>query len=223
MPATAAISAQPLVTRRGPTPELGPAMRAISPRWQAAVEALFLSNGRQAEALRLAGYQGKPESMDVMASRLFGDERVRAAIREECRKRIDITEPELITTVRSILRDENAKDADRLKAAALFWDRSNPVESKLKIDVQHHVTDAERDIQHYRALKNIGAPQEAFLARFGPHGIARVEAMILAEESKRREIEGSNTIDADYQEITVEEPAEPVPEIFDEEFLEELL
>jgi hypothetical protein len=216
----------PPVPQRGPTPELGPAMRAISPRWQAAVEALFLCNGRQAEALRIAGYVGTPQSIDVMASRLFGDDRVRAAIREECRKRIDITEPELITTVRSILRNPEAKDADRLKAASMFWDRSNPVENKLKINVEHHVTDAERDVKHYYALKKLGGPHEAFIARFGPHGIARVEAMILAEEAKRREIEGSaTTIDASYQKIVpaFEEPTEPVPEIFDEEFLEELL
>ncbi len=200
-------------------------MRAISPRWQAAVEALFLCNGRQADALRIAGYVGTPQSIDVMASRLFGDERVRAAIGEECRKRIDITEPELITTVRSIMRDPAARDADRLKAASLIWDRARPIETKLKVDVQHHVTDAERDIQHYRALKKIGAPQEAFISRFGPHGVARVEAMILTEEARRKEIENGTTIEGEYSEIipTFEEPTEPVPEMFDEEFLEELL
>ena len=200
-------------------------MRAISPRWQAAVEALFLCNGRQADALRIAGYAGTPQSIDVMASRLFGDERVRAAIGEECRRRIDITEPELITTVRSIMRNPDAKDGDRLKAASMFWDRARPVESKLKIDVQHHVTDAERDVQHYHALKKLGAPHEAFVTRFGPHGVARVEAMIVAEEAKRKEIENGTRIEGEYSEIipTFEEPTEPVPEIFDEEFLEELL
>jgi hypothetical protein len=141
-----------------------------------------------------------------MASRIFGDDRVRQAIKEECAKRIDGCEPELLAIVRRIMHDGNEKAGDRLRAAAMVWDRANPVMTKHKIEVEHHMTDDERDIQHYRGLKAIGAPPEAFLARFGPNGLPRVEALILAEEAKRREIEGSNTIDdVEYEEISQDE------------------
>jgi hypothetical protein len=180
-----------------PTPELGQAMRALHPRWQRAVTALFLTNGDRTKALRLAGYQGKAESLRVMASRLFADDRVRAAIREEASKNIDVAEPEMLGTTLSILRNVGERASDRLAAVRMIWDRSNPVVSKHKLEITHHLSNDERDIQHYRALKKLGATPDAFVARFGPHGIARVQALILAEEAKHREIEG-DTIEAEY-------------------------
>jgi hypothetical protein len=185
-------------------PEWGPAMRVLPARWRRAVEALFLTDGDRSKALRMAGYTGKPESINVMASRIFGDPRCRSAIKEECTKHIDITEPETISIVRNIMRDIGEKATDRLRAAAMMGDRGNPVMTKHQITVEHHMTDDERDIQHWHALKKLGAPQDAFLARFGPHGVARVEALVLAEEQKRREIEGGAgpTLNGvEYQEI----------------------
>jgi hypothetical protein len=104
----------------------------------------------------------------------------------------------------------------------MIWDRSNPVVSKHKLEITHHLSNDERDIQHYRALKKLGATPDAFVARFGPHGIARVQALILAEEAKHREIEG-DTIDTDYE--VLEESVSPTtkrgtPElVFDEDLL----
>jgi hypothetical protein len=63
-------------------------MRALNPRWQKAVVALFLTDGSRAAALQMAGYKGKPNSIYVLASRIFADDRVRAAIREEAGKQI---------------------------------------------------------------------------------------------------------------------------------------
>jgi hypothetical protein len=85
-----------------PTPELGPAMRALHPRWQRAVTALFATNGDRSKALRLAGYKGTPDSMRVMAHRIFADDRVRAGIREEANKYIDVAEPETRARWRSM-------------------------------------------------------------------------------------------------------------------------
>lgn len=184
--------------KRDPVPELGPAMRVLPEKWQKAVDALFLVDGDRSKALRLAGYVGKPASINVMASRIYADDRVRRAIREECDRRIDTCEPELIAVTRTILHDVGEKANDRLRAAAMLWDRSNPVVHKHQIAVEHHLTDDERDIQHYHALKNLGAPHEAFLSRFGPNGIARVEAFIAAEEAKRRQIEAP-VIDVEYE------------------------
>src|SRR5215470_20422670 len=123
---------------REPVPELGPVMRVLHPRWRKAVLALFDSNGDRTMALRLAGYKTpRPESLNEMASRIFADQRVRLAIREECVARIDGAEPELIELVRKIMHDANEKANDRLRAAAMLWDRSNPVVNKHKVEVTH--------------------------------------------------------------------------------------
>ncbi len=168
-------------------------------------------------ALRLAGYKTpKQESLHVIASRVFADSRVRLAIREECVARIDGAEPELIELVRNIMHDPEEKATDRLRAAAMMWDRSNPVVQKHKIDVTHHLSVDEIEIQHYRGLKRIGAPPQAFVDRFGPNGLASVEALIVAEESKARAIENGTTLDdVDYTEV------EPIPEL-DGEYDEEI-
>ena len=117
-------------------------------------------------------------------------------------RRIDISEPELYSVTMGILHNTQEKAADRLRAVSMVWDRANPVMSKHKIEVEHHLTQPELEMQHYRALQKLGAPRDAFIARFGPNGLPRIEQMIAADEAKRREIEG-NTIDADYEELEV--------------------
>jgi len=228
----ALMSNLPARQNREPQPELGPHMRALHPRWQRAVLGLFLTNGNRSKALQLAGYNASSgRSLANMASRLFSDERIRLAIQEECRKRIDTSEPELIATTLAIMRNGGEKAADRLRAADMMWSRANPVQTKHAITVEHHLNSDERDIQHYRALKSLGAPLDAFVARFGPNGLPRVEAMVIAEEQKRREIEGGTTIEATFDEVDEEQPAaavaqapdEPEPEPADEMFDEELL
>jgi hypothetical protein len=178
-------------------------MRLLPPQWARAVDALFLSGGDRSKALVIAGYEGKPASINVMASRIFGDARVRAAIKEECLYRIDASEPELYAITMNILRDTGEKAADRLRAIEMVWSRANPVMTRHKIEVEHHMTDDERDIRHWHALKKLGATADAFLARFGPNGLPRVEALVLAEEAKRREIESGTTIEGEViEEVT---------------------
>jgi hypothetical protein len=62
------------------------------------------------------------------------------------------------------------------------------------------MTDDERDIRHWRALKKLSAPESAFLARFGANGMARVAALVLAEEARLREIEAP-VIEAEYEAV----------------------
>jgi len=169
---------------------------------------LFVAKGNQTKAIELAGYEGKPESLRVTAHRIFTQDSVRAAIAEQMRSRIDISEPEVFEIVASIMRDPKAKEADRLRASAMLWDRSNPVMTRHEIVVSHQMSDEERDIRHWLALKKIGSPQSAFLARFGPNGIARVEAMVRAEEAKRRELE-AGTINVEYEEVMPDAQAPP--------------
>jgi hypothetical protein len=201
---------EPLIPVKPPTPrlvdepdpdgELGPAMRALSPQRRAAVRALFKTKGNRSAAARLAGYKGTPRNLASHASRIFAQPGMRAAIKEECARHIDISEPELIEVTMGILRDKKEKAADRLRAIGMVWDRANPVMTKHKIEVEHHLTSDERDIQHYLALKKLGAPHDAFLRRFGANGLARVEALVLAEEARRRQIEGK-IIETEYERI----------------------
>jgi hypothetical protein len=119
-----------------PQPELGPCMRSLPPRWQRAVTSLFISGGNRTEALRLAGYNHKSRnSLSVAACRLFQDARVRKAVREVAAEIIDTAEPELIETTFAILRDTTTDPKNRLAAARLLWDRSRPVMTQHRVEV----------------------------------------------------------------------------------------
>jgi hypothetical protein len=134
-----------IVQSREPQPEFGPAMRALPLRWQRAVTALFVTKGNRSAALRAAGYKAKPNSLHVLASRIFADDRVRAAVREVAARMIEIAEPELLATTLDIMRDTDNRAADRLAAARMVWDRANPVLNKTKIEVEHHLSSDELD------------------------------------------------------------------------------
>jgi hypothetical protein len=185
--------------------ELGPCMRALpSNRWRAFVECLLLEppgHGAQTNAARRAGFghaRTSPLNMAKIASRSMRDDRIVAAIGEECRKLLRGGAPDAVKALQNLVR--NPEHRDHVRGIALVLGRTDPEIQQHKIEVEHYVTNEERDIQHYRALKKLGAPAEAFLARFGPNGLARVEALILAEEAKRREIEDTGTtIVAEYE------------------------
>jgi hypothetical protein len=181
--------------------EIGPAMKALSSRHRDAVRALFDNNGNRTAALRQCGYGGSPKNLNSHASKFFSDRRIRAAIKEECLSRIDICEPELIALTMKMAKDKKTRPADRLRAIAMCWDRSNPVMTRHKLEVEHHLSSDERDVQHYLALKKIGAPADAFLRRFGANGIARVEALVLAEDARRRQLDGGETIEGECEEV----------------------
>jgi hypothetical protein len=94
---------------------------------------------------------------------------------------------------------------DRLAAVRIIWDRANPVINRTKLEIEHHLTNDERDISHYRALQRLGAPQDAFLVRFGHTGMARVQALIAVEDSKVKQLaDKSDVIDGEFEEVEVE-------------------
>ena len=136
-----------------------------------------------------------------MASRIFADDRVRKALREEMDRRMDTYQPEMLGVTLEIVRDIATRPMERLRGAAMIWDRINPIQSRHLVQVEHHLSSDERDVEHWRALKKIGAPNETFLARFGANGLPRVEALVLAQEAKRRVIDDGATIETDYEEM----------------------
>jgi hypothetical protein len=184
------------VTSNEPLPEFGPCMRALHTRWQRAVLALFETRGNKTAALRIAGYKSDNlNSIKATAWKLFADPRMRAAVREVALSYIDLAEPELLPLVFEIMRDSKVKAADRLKAAAMVWDRANPVLHKTKVEVTHTLSIDETDMQHYRALQKLGAPKQTFLDRFGVNGLPRVEALVASDDAKHQAIE------AEYHEV----------------------
>jgi hypothetical protein len=179
-----------------PVAEFGPAMRALHPRWQRCVIGLFLTvsqrhpRGNKTQALRYAGYKSDNlNSIKATAQKIFSDARVKAAILEEAANHLASTAPEMLGHVLGVARSTKAKDADRLAAARIYLDRALPLMTTHRVQVEHHLSVDQTDIEHYRALQKLGAPQSAFLARFGHNGLARVEAMVAAEDAKHRLIE----------------------------------
>ena len=109
-------------------------------------------------------------------------------------------------TTFEILRDTTQSAKDRLMAARMIWDRANPVITKHKVDVEHHLSSDELDVSHYRALQRIGAPMSAFLARFGHNGLARVQAMIAAEDARQKQLTNqADVVEGEFQEVSDDE------------------
>jgi hypothetical protein len=110
IPLTAPASSEIDVSPHEPVPELGPAMRALAKGRDGAL----YTKGNRSAALRLAGYGAKTPSMRVMASRMFADPRMRAAIREVASHMIETAEPEL-TTGNHLVRSRGARPAPNIE------------------------------------------------------------------------------------------------------------
>jgi len=185
-----------------PLPKFGPAMRALRPQQQRAVLALFQARGNRSAEMRMAGYSQKSaKSIKSHASSFFQQDNVRAAVREVAEREISLAEPELLALVWEIARDASASPRDRLRALAMVWDRANPVLNKHQIQVGVHLSADDVDVQHYRALQKLGAPQEAFLERFGVNGLPRVRALVSADDTKAAK---QDAIETEYTEVTNE-------------------
>jgi hypothetical protein len=180
-----------------PASEFGPAMRVLPVRWQRAVVGLFLNGGNMTAAYKAAGFASTTsKSVKSCAWRLFNDARVKAAVLEEAANHISSSAPEMLSVVAGIARSVKAKDADRLSAARIYLDRGLPLTTTHKIEVEHHLSVDQTDMEHYRALKKLGAPQSAFLDRFGANGLDRVVQLVAADDAKHKVIE------ANYEEVT---------------------
>jgi len=83
----------------------------------------------------------------------------------------------------------------------MLWNRANPVLHKHQIQVGVHLSADEIDIQHFRALQQLGAPQEAFLNRFGINGLPRVKALVSASDNKDSK---PQLIEGEYKDVTSE-------------------
>jgi len=182
---------------REPTPELGPAMRALpNDRWRAFVEFYLLGTftnhrknnfGPQAQAARKAGFGGPKTTPKIMAQlgwKLMRDDRIIAAVAEESRKLLRSGAPEAVKAVRDGVRDPTHKDHARFVAMTL--DRTDQLESHQTIDVIHkHIDRDQEEIEEFRAVKQLGAPREKLIEIFGGNGLERLERLEAADTAQR--------------------------------------
>jgi hypothetical protein len=171
-----------------PDGEHGPAMMALIPRHRECVLELFRTKGNRSQALKNCGYcvGSSDHNLWAQASRFFGRADVKAAMREVCNAWVDSAEPGVIAAVEELLHSEKVKPGDKLKAAALLWDRSNPVTIRSEMSVEHRVDDRYADtLAHLRYLLSLRTPHEGLVSAFGFSGLGRYMKMI--EEQDRRD------------------------------------
>jgi hypothetical protein len=205
--------------------ELGPAMRALNPRWRAFVEFYLLETftnshkanyGAQARAARKAGF-GSPKTttraMAHMAWRLMRDDRIIAAVAEESRKLLRAGAPEAVKAVHAGIRNPDHKDHARFVAMVL--DRADPVESKQLIEVTHKHLDPDQEaLEELRALRSLGTAPEKLIELFGTNGLDRLERIEAADTNRRaREAKVIDHIAVAPDEEVIEVATEEAPEV----------
>lgn len=114
------------------------------------------------------------------------------------------------------MHDKDQKTTDRLRAVSMLWDRSNPVATKHQIEVKHTLSVEETEIEHFRALKRMGASENAFLDRFGINGLPRVRALVEAEDGKVESM--GEIIEGEAEEVPIDDIT---PSPVEEEYLDD--
>jgi phage terminase small subunit len=169
--------------------QLGPAMRALpNDRWRDFVTNIVSdpSYGTFTRAARKAGFgrKSRPVTLAKFAYRLSHDERIVAAIREECCKTIRVAHPEAARALLNLIRDPAHKDHGR--AIGMILDRVDPVISRHDIEVTHRVIDPDQEaLEELRALRQLGTSREKLLELFGGNGLARLERLEASDMEHR--------------------------------------
>jgi DNA-directed RNA polymerase specialized sigma24 family protein len=177
---------------RVPEEGLGPAMQAINPAQRAYVIARVFEGLTQARAAEAAGYSAStPDTAKVAGYRLEHDERIQAAIAEECRK---LMRSEGANSVRAIIRvrdNPKAKHSDVVKAAEALLDRCGlGAVSQHHHLVEHRLTEEQQDRKILALAAELGLDKQS-------------AQKLLIDPSKV-------IVDAEFTEVSPAEP--PTPE-----------
>jgi hypothetical protein len=190
---------------------LGPAMRALNERSRLFVEFYLLEistsknkdfRGAQAAAYRKAGFGGAkatPINMARGASRLLKDERMVAAIREQLLKGArGEASAEAYQAIVNMVRDP--EHPGHARAAALIYERMDPLVTTSKLEVTHRHVDADQEaLEELRALRELGVTREVILEQFGENGLVRLERLESADNLRRAQ--EAKVIDGEAVEI----------------------
>jgi len=188
-------------------PSYGPAMTALNPRQRIFVDLKMRGEPgphNTSAAVLGAGYltpDADPKLVAASAHKLLSNPKVVDALIEVSRQMIRTDGPEAVATVREILRDKSAKGSDRLKAASMVLDRTDPTEQK--IAVTHEQIDHEKDLLAYlRHRMSQGDTPEQLEREFGYSDLPRLQAL-LADKAKPAQV-----IEAEFKEVEDEEEVE---------------
>jgi hypothetical protein len=165
-----------------PPTEWGPAMAALpTDRQRQYVIALWEvkpGRGVQVRAAKRAGYgtpTSTPNTMRVIACRLFNDESIQLAVEEEGRRRFRTLGPLAHNALLNLLLDPKHRDHGKALLACL--DHAMPLEMRHQhLHEHHHVVDQEAKILDlFRRLRKSGVPQEVLKHLFGHNGLPMLE------------------------------------------------
>jgi hypothetical protein len=172
--------------------QLGPAMKNLpNDEWRAFAEHYVTEkpgHGALAAAARKAGFgkNSTPTNVAKIAWRMSRDERMIAAIAELSRAIIRVGAPQAANAVMALIRDPKHKDHAR--AIEIVLSRSDPAESRHKMEVIHKTVDPDQEaLEELRALRQLGTPRPTLIELFGHNGLDRIEALERADSARRAE------------------------------------
>lgn len=146
--------------------DLGPAMLALNMRQRLFVIAMLDSgsSASQTNSARLAGYADEGVGIRVRGHRLAHSPKVQAAILEEASKRLQAGTLVASGVLLEIASNPKARDADRLKAAAMILDRGGlGAVSEQRISVTHTDNRAEKLLRVVELARLTGQDPRALL------------------------------------------------------------
>jgi hypothetical protein len=206
------LSAPPILPAKVDWGKYGPAMRSLSEQHRRFVLALATDPatlasptryGAHTRAARAAGYkESNSANLGKMAYQLAHDERIKLAVQELARTRIEHAAPLIAERYIGLLQDVSSPHHGRAVMAGV--ERLAPTVTTQKIDVTHRIVDPDVEaLEELRALRQLGTSREKLLTLFGHNGLDRIEALEAADTSRRADsakvIEGK-TIDMEASE-----------------------
>jgi hypothetical protein len=182
--------ARPPARRNQDWGQLGPAMKNLpNDEWRAWAEHYVTEkpgHGAIAAATRKAGFgkNSTPTNIAKIGWRMSRDERMIAAIAELSRAIIRVGAPQAANAILNVIMDPTHKD--HVRACDIVLSRSDPVETRHKMDVVHRTVDPDQEaLEELRALRQLGTPREKLIGLFGHNGLERIEALERADNARR--------------------------------------
>jgi hypothetical protein len=172
----------------------GPAMRALSEQHRRFALALATDPatlasdtgyGKFTRAARAAGYkESNAANLGKMAYQLGHDDRIKLAVQELARTRIEHAAPLIAERYLGLLQDVSSPHHGRAVIAGV--DRLVPMITTQKIDVTHrHIDPDQEALEELRALRQLGVSREVMIQNFGGNGLARLERLEAADVARR--------------------------------------
>lgn len=170
-------------------------IEAAKPEWPEEVKNLrtdqekifvcqYVANGGHgADAVRDAygDYPGKPPYfVSQKAYYLLGKQAIKEAVLALSARSMRMLAPKAIEAVTDILESSHHKD--RLKAAGMVLDRTDPTTQKVDITHTHKIDATKESLAYLRHLKAQGAPRDMLIKEFGSLGLEYYEGLLAKED-----------------------------------------